>query len=80
MKCTCYDCAHCASRDVFVGYCEKKDESVVIDNEIECADFETKEKCKNCVHYTETEAYLGVCCGKSPTYPDLLACANYKRA
>lgn len=80
MKCTCYDCAYCASRDVFVGYCELKNEAVVIDNVIECDKYAPKAKCKNCANYKSTEDYLGTCCDKVVTYADLLACVNYKQA
>lgn len=80
MAVTCYDCAFCASRDVFTGFCEKKFEKVVIDDPIECDAFEAKAKCKNCAHYAETEEFLGKCMDMAVCFPDLLGCKDYVRA
>jgi hypothetical protein len=79
MKKKCIDCQNCASRDVFKGYCEAKDESVLIDTPADsCPKFTVVDKCRICKKYEPSDnEFLGNCNGKL-VYPDLSGCLAFE--
>lgn len=73
---TCGDCVNLSGRDVFNGYCEKNEKSMLVD-EAACQEFESTVKCKFCSNYQPSDQeFLGVCNG-SMVYPDLSGCEEF---
>lgn len=80
MPVKCNDCANCSSRDVFNGYCEVKEKSVLIDTLADgCKKFAPAKKCKFCKNYSasEKDAFLGFC-ENVMVYPDLGGCEKFE--
>lgn len=72
----CADCIHLSSRDVFNGYCEAKEQPVLIDAAV-CPTFHAARKCKFCVKYEPSARdFLGTCGGEM-VYPDLGGCEQF---
>ncbi|PSH04754.1 MAG: hypothetical protein CXZ00_05115 [Acidobacteria bacterium] len=72
----CADCINLSPRDVFNGYCEAKEQSVLIDDAA-CPSFQSTQKCKFCKKYEASEKeFLGICNGEM-VYPDLGGCEQF---
>jgi hypothetical protein len=73
----CSDCVNLSARDVFNGYCEKNEKSVLVDDTA-CQKFEATAKCKFCKNYqSSAKEFLGIC-NDEMVYPDLGGCENFK--
>ncbi len=69
---TCRDCRSYLAVDVLKGLCKHHRTHIGADD-ASCPSFARAPKCKGCQHFTPspTDAWLGLCAGAAPTYPDL---------